>query len=90
MQFLNNYLTSPFHQWWVNNVWKPSWTRFVTFVYGLPALALMGVQYIGQLAGDDQISQFLAKMNVPNWIPIGLAFIAMIHYIAHGRKSGDA
>lgn len=86
MSLINWYTQTALHQWWVNNVWKPSWTRFTTAIYGIPALAVTAAQEVSKFANDNTISSYLATMNVPNWVPMGMAGIAMITYIAHGRE----
>lgn len=86
MQWLNNYLLSPTHKWWVDNVWRPSWTRFTTMVYGLPALLVGAFQAVSKFAGDTTISGYLAQMNIPNWVPSALALIALVHYISQGHE----
>lgn len=86
MSLLSNYEASSFHQWWVDNVWKPSWTKVVTFVYGIPALVVAGFQALAAFGNDSTISNYLSQLNVPNWVPMGLAGIALVHYIAHGRE----
>lgn len=85
MNWFNNYLISPTHKWWVDNVWKPSWTRFVTAIYGIPAILVVALEQLSKFANDSTISGYLSQLNVPNWVPMGLAGIALIHYVAHGR-----
>lgn len=82
---LNSYLNSSFHLWWVDNVWKPSWTKLVTAVYGIPAMLVVAGEAVSKFANDSTISSYLSQMNVPNWVPMGLAGIALVHYVAHGR-----
>lgn len=82
---LNSYINSSFHQWWVNNVWKPSWTKFTTAIYGVPALLVSLFELGSKWANDSTISTYMAQLNVPNWVPMGLAGIALIHYIASGH-----
>lgn len=82
----NSYLNSSFHRWWVDNVWKPSWTRLVTAIYGIPALLVVALEAVSKFANDSTISGYLSQMNVPNWVPMGLAGIALVHYVAHGRE----
>jgi hypothetical protein len=83
---LNWYTSTRWHQWWVNNVWKPTWTKLTTAIYGIPA----GLAVVGQTASyflnDTTIQGYLAKFNIPNWVPMTLAGIALVHYIASGRK----
>lgn len=85
LSWLNDYIASPTHKWWVDNVWRPSWTRFVSYVYGIPAMAVAAVQAIASFAGDSTISGYLAQMNVPDWVPMALAGIALVHYVAKGH-----
>lgn len=85
LNWLNVYIASPTHKWWVDNVWRPSWTRFVSMVSGLPAMFVAGGQLISKWANDTTISTYLAQVGVPNWVPSALAGIALIYYIAHGR-----
>lgn len=83
---LKQYLNSSFHKWWVDNVWRPSWTKITTGIYGIPA-ALVSLGEIGsKFANDNTISGYLAQLNVPNWVPMALAGIALFHYVASGHK----
>lgn len=86
MQWFKDYISGPTHQWWVENVWRPSWTKFVALVYGIPALAISGWDAFASWAGDDTINTYLTRIDVPNWVPVALASVAVIHYIAHGRS----
>jgi hypothetical protein len=85
MNFIKDYLISPTHKWWVDNVWEPSWTRFLSMTSGIPAALVVAGQSVSHFANDSTISGYLAQMNVPNWIPSGLALISLLYYVAHGR-----
>ena len=85
-ELYNWYINTPWHQWWVEKVWKPSWTNFISWVYGLPAAFIAMADKIGSWAGDNTIKNYLAEMNIPNWVPTALAVIAILHYIGHGRS----
>lgn len=85
MNFLTWYESTPWHVWWVENVWRPSWTKLTTAVYGLPAVLLTVAQKADVWAHDSTISSYLSQMNVPNWVPIGLAGLALFHYVASGH-----
>lgn len=90
MQWLSNYITSPFHQWWVDKVWRPSWTRLVTYVYGIPALIATLFTQLAAWGNDTTIAQYIDQLHMPNWVPMAFAGIALISYVAHGRKAGEA
>lgn len=85
LQWFKNYIASPTHKWWVDNVWKPSWTRLSAAIYGIPAALVVAGEQLSKFANDHTISGYLAQMNVPNWVPMSLAGIALVTYIAHGR-----
>lgn len=85
MNFIKDYLVSPTHKWWIDNVWRPSWTRFLSMASGIPAALIAGGQAISSFANDTTISGYLSQLNVPNWVPMGLAGISLVYYIAHGR-----
>jgi len=85
IQWIKNYIASPTHQWWVENIWKPSWTRFLSLIYGIPSALIVGGQYLSGLAGDTHITDLLHQMNLPDGVFVGLAGIALLHYLAHGR-----
>ncbi len=85
MQFLHDYITGPTHKWWVDNVWKPSWTRLVTWIYGLPALLVSVWEVFARFANDTTINEYMTKLEVPNWVPMTLTLIALVHYVAAGR-----
>ncbi len=86
IKWFEDYITGPTHKWWVENVWHPSWTKFVTAIYGIPAVLLTFWQEIAKFSTDDTIAAYLAKMSVPNWLPMVLAGVALVHYVASGRK----
>lgn len=85
LKLFKDYIASPTHRWWVDNVWRPSWTKITTAVYGIPAIIVTLGEMLSKFANDSTISNYLAQMNVPNWVPMGLAGIALVHYIASGR-----
>jgi len=84
--WIKDYIASPTHKWWVDNVWKPSWTRLSAAIYGIPAGLVVAGEQVSKFANDTTISSYLDKMQVPNWVPMVLAGIAMVTYIAHGRE----
>ena len=80
------YVNTAWHKWWMEKVWKPSWSKFTSAIYGIPA-ALMAVgEYIAWLTNDSTVQMYLAKMHIPQAVPVALATVALIHYIASGRK----
>ena len=79
-------ILSSIHQWFVDNVWKPSWTKLTAGVYGIPALIVSGFESFAHFAGDNTVTTYLGQMGVPNWVPMALAGVALVHYIAHGRE----
>lgn len=85
MNLINWYKNTSFHKWWVDNVWKPSWTRLSASIYGIPAGLIVVGEQLSKFANDHTISGYLAQMNVPNWVPMSLAGIALVTYLAHGR-----
>lgn len=86
LKWLKDYISGPTHKWWVDNVWRPSWTQFITYVYGVPAAIVAGATQIGNWASNDTIKGFVSELHVPEWVPQALVVIALIHFIAHGRK----
>lgn len=86
MSLINWYVNTPLHQWFLTKIWRPSWTRFVTMVYGIPSALMVALNYLSSLAGDDKIQTLMAQMHIPDGVFVGLAGIAMVTYIAHGRK----
>lgn len=81
-----DYIASPTHQWWVENVWKPSWSKAVSLWYGLPSGIVLVLEYVSKLAQDDKISNFLHQMNIPDGVFGVLAGVALIHYLASEHK----
>lgn len=90
MQWFKDYLVSPTHKWWVDNVWRPSWTKFLSFIYGIPALAVTAWQGIAAWGNSDTVSTYLSKLDVPNWVPVSLTVVALSYYIAHGRAASES
>lgn len=85
MNLINWYVGTAFHQWWVDNVWKPSWSKLTTAIYGIPsALATVGLM-AGNWLNDTTIQNYLSYFNIPNWVPMGLAGLALLHYLASGH-----
>ena len=72
--------------WWITNVWQPSQTKLVAWVYGIPAAIVSVFEAVSKFAGDNTITTYLAQLNVPNWIPVMMTVIALVHYVAHGRS----
>lgn len=85
MTWLNNYLISPTHKWWVDNVWRPSWTRFLSMTSGIPAALVVAGQAVSHFANDTTIAGYLDKIGTPNWVPVALAIVSLLYYVAHGR-----
>lgn len=86
IQWIKDYITGPTHQWWVEKVWKPTWTKLWTGIYGIPAALVVAGQYIGQWAGDDKIAALLQKMHMPDGVFVALAGVALVSYVATGRN----
>jgi hypothetical protein len=82
---MNWYKNTAWHKWWVAHVWKPSWTMVTTSVYGIPAALVAAGEIASKFLNDTTIQSYLAYFSIPNWVPMGLAGIALIHYLAHGR-----
>jgi len=89
MQWIKDYLISTTHKWWVENIWRPSWTRVVTFIYGVPALVTSVFVQLAAWGNDSSVAAYMDRMHVPNWVPMAFAGVALVSYIAHGRKAGD-
>lgn len=85
MNFIQSYITGPTHKWWVDNVWRPSWTKITSMTLGIPSALIAGGGYLSQLAGDDKIASLLAQMHVPDGVFTTLAVVSLVYYIAHGR-----
>lgn len=85
INWFKDYLISPTHQWWVTNVWRPSWTKLTSAIYGIPAALVVAGEYISKLANDTTISSYLSQMGVPNSVFMVLAGVALVHYVASGR-----
>ena len=86
MNIINWYLNTSFHKWWVEKVWKPSWSKFTSLLYGIPASLVAVGEVASKFANDNTIQGYLLQINVPNWVPMGLAGIALVHYVASGRE----
>ena len=86
LQWIKDYIASPTHQWWVENVWRPSWTKITTFIYGIPAMVAALATQLASWGQDSSIAGYLDKMHVPNWVPVAFATVALVHYVASGRK----
>lgn len=85
LQWLKDYIAGPTHKWWVEKVWRPSWSKFVTLIYGIPAALVSLWEVFAGYANDTTIASYLASLHVPNWVPMVLTSIALVHYIASGR-----
>lgn len=80
--FINWYCGTSWHKWWVEKVWKPSWSKFLNLLMGLPSLLVLLGQELSKLAGDDKIANLLQQMHVPDGVFVGLAVVSLIGYIA--------
>lgn len=85
-KYINDYLISPTHAWWVEKVWKPSWTKFLSWTAGIPAVLVSFGQYVSSFMQDNTIQMYMAQFDIPNWVPSSLALISLIYYIASGRN----
>lgn len=85
LQLFKDYVASPTHKWWVDHVWRPSWTKFTSMFVGIPSTLIVAGQYVSTLAGDDKIASLLAQMHVPDGVFTTLAVVSLVYYIAHGR-----
>lgn len=85
IQWIKDYIAGPTHKWWVDNVWKPSWSKLTTAIYGLPAGLITIGEFASKWLNDTTIQKYLSYYNIPNWVPMLMAGIALIHYIASGR-----
>ena len=74
-----------FRKWWIKNIWKPSWTKLTAAIYGIPSAVISLGEVVSKYANDPIISKYLTQLNVPYWVTMLLAGIALIHYIASGR-----
>jgi hypothetical protein len=86
LKWIKDYITGPTHKWWVDNVWRPSWTKFTSWVVGIPAALVAVGQYVSNFMQDVTIQSYLAQFDIPNWVPSTLTLIALIYYVASGRK----
>lgn len=86
INWIKNYITSPTHKWWVEKVWTPSWTKFTTFIYGIPAAIVAMGQVGSNIIHDSTLTSYLSSLNIPSWTSYALAGLAVIHFIAHGRE----
>jgi ABC-type sulfate transport system permease component len=71
----------------LSTIWKRSWTLFLSKLQGL-ASALTAALYAANYT--FQSGQFKDLLNtfphVPGWVPIALATIALMTFLAHGRE----
>ena len=86
LNWIKDYLVSSTHKWWVDHIWKPSWTKLTSWVMGVPAALIAVGQYVSSFMQDNTIQGYLTQFDIPNWVPSSLTLIALIYYLAHGRK----
>lgn len=86
MNLINWYTETAWHKWWMEKVWRPSWTKLTSFVVGFPATLLMVGQAISAFSNDSTVQSYLAQMHVPSWFPSTLAGLSLVFYVASGRK----
>lgn len=86
LNWIKEYLLSPTHKWWVENVWKKAWTKLLSWTAGIPAALLTAGQYVSSFMQDNTIQTYLTQFDIPNWVPSSLTLIALIYYLASGRK----
>lgn len=86
MNILEWYKNTSWHKWWMKNVWQPSWSKLTTAVYGIPSALVVIGQYASNFLQDNTIQSYLSYMDIPNWVPMTLAGIALVHYMASEHK----
>lgn len=80
------YTNTAWHKWWMDTIWKPTWTKLVSSIYGIPALLVTVGEEAGKFFQDNTIQQYMNYLDIPNWVPMALAGLALMHYVASGRK----
>lgn len=85
MNLIEWYTNTPVHKWFVEKVWKPSWSKLVAAVYGIPSALVTVSELASRFMQDTTIQNYLAQFSIPNWVPVAIASIALLQYIASGR-----
>jgi len=85
MNVIEWYKNTAWHKWWVENVWKPSWTKLTAAIYGIPAAFGVLAQSASTFLHDSTIQTYLAQYHIPNWVPVTVAVLALIHLVASGH-----
>lgn len=66
--------------------WSNSQTKFWAYVQGCSAVFTGILAYADQVASSEQFKNLLGTLELPKWVPIMLASMALITYIVHGHK----
>lgn len=85
IKLFKDYIAGPTHKWWVDNVWRPTWTKLLTAIYGIPAALILVGEAAAKFLNDSTIQGYLNHFSIPNWVPMAAAGLALLHYIASGR-----
>ena len=80
------YTSTSWHKWWMEYVWKPSWTKLTSWFLGLPSGIVAVGQFVSDFMQDNTIQSYLTQFDIPNWVPSTMTLIALVYYLAHGRK----
>ena len=67
------------------HLWQTSQTKLWAYIQAAAAIATGALTYFNNVFQSQQFQDLEAKLNMPHWVPIALAVLAVITYAAHGH-----
>lgn len=72
-------------QQWFETVYRKSWTVGYAYTQGFGAAVLASITGLSEVLSSSQFKDVLDSISVPWYVPTGIAALAMLTWLAHGR-----
>ena len=69
----------------LRRLWLKSQTKFIAWSQGTGALFLGAVSNTNSYVNDPHFKDYLSNFTVPKYVYIGLATLALLTWLGHGR-----
>ena len=71
---------------WYRRLWLQSQTKLLAYTQGSTAILLGSVDLVHELVTNADVRASLEPIHAPAWLPLLLASIGVLTYMAHGHK----
>lgn len=71
----------------LRKLWLQSQTKYVAYTQAVSAAGLASLDYVNNVISDQHFKDLLNTMTVDKKVYIGLAVIALVTWLAHGRQN---